>query len=174
MARLPKLGFGDIVSGAIHDYFNKHGAQGTIPKDPAKERSSKRCPSLFPNPAYQATFPRHSLWCCFLPGKSWPEFRRVRRRPRSPDDRFAMWEHHAQKGTVHTIEVHFPQFGCRAFAHFGLRKANWFGNATRYKQEEAKQDSTAVTQNLFPACRFLPGTVRHASRHSRCRAELPA
>ncbi len=27
VARLPQLGFGDLMSGAVHDYFNRHGVQ---------------------------------------------------------------------------------------------------------------------------------------------------
>ena len=34
MANLPKLGFGDIVSGAIHDYFNANGVQATVARKP--------------------------------------------------------------------------------------------------------------------------------------------
>jgi hypothetical protein len=30
VAKLPQLGFGDLMSGAIHDYFNKHGAQADV------------------------------------------------------------------------------------------------------------------------------------------------
>jgi hypothetical protein len=42
MDKLPKVGFGDLVSGAVHDYFNLHGVQAQVGGDRLELVGDKR------------------------------------------------------------------------------------------------------------------------------------